>query len=207
MLALTSAGYCAYRWMKRRSDLQAAEVQAAHGSVVDDVEEAETTEVTDPSVQLLCTEHDPQISADALVTEINIQLRSTSPDPQKSAVILNPANTETPAPQCPLLESIITPWAVFESLYTPGELLGEGGFGTVCAGVRNADGKQVALKYVGKTPDDRFITIPGETQSLPVEVALMKMVSKPLHSIWMSTVVLRLVKEHVQEMLKAMEGV
>ncbi|KAG7334852.1 hypothetical protein KOW79_001448 [Hemibagrus wyckioides] len=88
MLALTSAGYCAYRWMKRRSDLQAAEVQAAHGSVVDDVEEAETTEVTDPSVQLLCAEHDPQISADALVTEINIQLRSSSPDPQKSAVIL-----------------------------------------------------------------------------------------------------------------------
>ncbi|KAG7335410.1 hypothetical protein KOW79_002006 [Hemibagrus wyckioides] len=40
----TSAGYCAYRWLKRSSDLQAAELQAAHGSVVDDVEEAETTE-------------------------------------------------------------------------------------------------------------------------------------------------------------------
>ncbi|XP_058242912.1 serine/threonine-protein kinase pim-1-like [Hemibagrus wyckioides] len=180
MLALTSAGYCAYRWLKRTNDLQAAEHQAAHGSVVDDVEEVDTTEVTDPSAQLLCDEQDPQTSADALVTEVNIQLRSTSLDPQKSAVILNPANTETPAPQCPLLESIITPWVVFESLYTPGELLGEGGFGTVCAGVRNADGKQVALKYVGKTPCDRFITIPGETQSLPVEVALMKMVSKPL---------------------------
>ncbi|KAG7335277.1 hypothetical protein KOW79_001873 [Hemibagrus wyckioides] len=30
MLALTSAGYCAYRWLKRSSDLQAAELQAAH---------------------------------------------------------------------------------------------------------------------------------------------------------------------------------
>ncbi|KAG7335411.1 hypothetical protein KOW79_002007 [Hemibagrus wyckioides] len=73
MLALTSAGYCAYRWLKRSSDLQAAELQAAHGSVVDDVEEAETTEVT----------------------EINIQLRSTSLDPQKSAVILNREDSST----------------------------------------------------------------------------------------------------------------
>ncbi|KAG7335283.1 hypothetical protein KOW79_001879 [Hemibagrus wyckioides] len=95
MLALTSAGYCAYRWLKRSSDLQAAELQAAHGSVVDDVEEAETTEVTDPSVQLLCSEHDPQMSADAMVTEINIQLRSTSLDPQKSAVILHSDSLKT----------------------------------------------------------------------------------------------------------------
>ncbi|KAG7335285.1 hypothetical protein KOW79_001881 [Hemibagrus wyckioides] len=73
MLALTSAGYCAYRWLKRSSDLQAAELQAAHGSVVDDVEEAETTEVT----------------------EINIQLRSTSLDPQKSAVILHSDSLKT----------------------------------------------------------------------------------------------------------------
>ncbi|KAG7328980.1 hypothetical protein KOW79_007154 [Hemibagrus wyckioides] len=64
--------------------------------------------------------------------------------------------------QRPRQEGHITPWEVFESLYTPGELLGEGGFGSVCAGVRNADGKQ-----------------PGETNSLPLEVALMQMVSKP----------------------------
>ncbi|KAK3505772.1 hypothetical protein QTP70_019990 [Hemibagrus guttatus] len=88
MLALTSVGYCAYRRLKRSSDPQAAELQAAHGSVVDDVEEAEVTEVTDSSFQLLCAEHDPQTSAVALVTEINIQLLSTSLDPQKSADIL-----------------------------------------------------------------------------------------------------------------------
>ncbi|XP_060741724.1 serine/threonine-protein kinase pim-1-like [Tachysurus vachellii] len=68
--------------------------------------------------------------------------------------------------QHPLLESQITPWEVFESLYTPGDMLGEGGYGTVCAGYRNADGKQVAIKYVRKSPDDDFITIFGETRSL-----------------------------------------
>ncbi|XP_047666559.1 fibroblast growth factor receptor-like isoform X1 [Tachysurus fulvidraco] len=68
--------------------------------------------------------------------------------------------------QLPLLESQITPWEVFESLYTPGDMLGEGGYGTVCAGYRNADGKQVAIKYVRKSPDNDFITIFGETRSL-----------------------------------------
>ncbi|XP_062846736.1 serine/threonine-protein kinase pim-2-like [Trichomycterus rosablanca] len=69
----------------------------------------------------------------------------------------------------------------FDCCYTVGELLGEGGCGAVYAGVCNADGKQVAVKYVLKDPRDRFITIPGETYPLPVEVALMKMVSKPPH--------------------------
>ncbi|KAB5545982.1 hypothetical protein PHYPO_G00066900 [Pangasianodon hypophthalmus] len=60
-----------------------------------------------------------------------------------------------------------------DSRYTVGELLGKGSFGTVYAGVRKADGKQVAIKYVTKAPEDSF---PG---AKPLEVALMEMVSKP----------------------------
>ncbi|XP_047666105.1 serine/threonine-protein kinase pim-1-like isoform X2 [Tachysurus fulvidraco] len=81
--------------------------------------------------------------------------------------------------QHPHEECHVTPWEVFESQYTTGELLGKGGYGSVRAGVRKADGKQVAIKHVGKTTNDVFITFPGETQSLPLEVALMEMVSKP----------------------------
>ncbi|XP_058273184.1 serine/threonine-protein kinase pim-1-like [Hemibagrus wyckioides] len=67
----------------------------------------------------------------------------------------------------------------FDSRYTMGEMLGRGGFGSVYAGVRKADGKKVAIKFVLKYFATDFLTIPGETDSLPMEVALMKMVSTP----------------------------
>ncbi|XP_076839278.1 uncharacterized protein LOC143484444 [Brachyhypopomus gauderio] len=67
----------------------------------------------------------------------------------------------------------------FTSRYTVGDLLGSGGYGAVYAGVRKADGKQIAIKYVPKHHEERFITVPGKTRSLPLEVALMKMVCRP----------------------------
>ncbi|XP_062864444.1 serine/threonine-protein kinase pim-1-like [Trichomycterus rosablanca] len=69
----------------------------------------------------------------------------------------------------------------FESRYTVGELLGKGGCGSVYEGVRKVDGNQVsvAMKYVVKDEHLRFTRIPGETELLPVEVALMRMVSRP----------------------------
>ncbi|XP_060716648.1 uncharacterized protein LOC132839600 [Tachysurus vachellii] len=78
LIALTTAGYCAYRRLKRISDLRAPEREAAQGSVLGvDVEEV-----------LVCTEEVPQTSAVVLVTETNPQLLDTSLDPEKSAVIL-----------------------------------------------------------------------------------------------------------------------
>ncbi|KAF5898707.1 aurora kinase-like isoform X1, partial [Clarias magur] len=66
----------------------------------------------------------------------------------------------------------------FESRYTMGKRLGKGGFGSVYVGVRKADGKEVAIKHAKKHHCDKYISIPGETQRLPLEVALMKMVSR-----------------------------
>ncbi|XP_053489795.1 uncharacterized protein LOC128613188 isoform X3 [Ictalurus furcatus] len=39
--------------------------------------------------------------------------------------------------------------------------------------------KKVAIKCMERDPYDEFITIPGDTRRLPLEVALMEMVSKP----------------------------
>lgn len=72
-----------------------------------------------------------------------------------------------------------TPEQDFSLRYFVGELLGKGGFGCVYAGRRREDGKKVAIKYVEKSDDERYITIPGQTQSLPCEVALMQMASVP----------------------------
>ncbi|MCJ8739070.1 hypothetical protein PDJAM_G00043020 [Pangasius djambal] len=69
---------------------------------------------------------------------------------------------EIPALQSPDLELHTDPEVVFALRYTMGELLGKGGFGSVYAGIRKEDGKE-----------------PGETCELPVEVALMKIVSEP----------------------------
>ncbi|XP_060760016.1 uncharacterized protein LOC132870393 isoform X2 [Neoarius graeffei] len=88
---------------------------------------------------------------------------------------------QTPALQLSLPEMIVTPQEVLESRYIQGELLGQGGFGYVFAGVRKEDGKQVAIKYVSKASDDKYINIPGEKDPLPLEVGLMLMTSTQSH--------------------------
>ncbi|XP_076828204.1 uncharacterized protein LOC143474581 [Brachyhypopomus gauderio] len=47
----------------------------------------------------------------------------------------------------------------FASRYTLGDLLGTGGCGAVYAGVRDADGKQIAIKFVPKSDKEEFITV------------------------------------------------
>ncbi|KAM9450094.1 uncharacterized protein Hap1MRO34_022574 isoform 2-T4 [Clarias gariepinus] len=103
------------------------------------------------------------------------------------------------------LERHTDPEAVFNARYLLGERLGEGGYGSVYSGIRTEDRKQVAIKAVDKTDSVKTITFlvagggglphcqdtavgatgfrticrPGEMQALPLEVVLMKMVSKP----------------------------
>uniref|UniRef100_A0A4W5MK73 non-specific serine/threonine protein kinase n=1 Tax=Hucho hucho TaxID=62062 RepID=A0A4W5MK73_9TELE len=63
----------------------------------------------------------------------------------------------------------------FESLFTLGSMLGKGGCGAVYAAMRKSDGQQVKLLTVGY----RIQILPGERSALPLEVALMQIVSRP----------------------------
>ncbi|XP_029518538.2 serine/threonine-protein kinase pim-3-like [Oncorhynchus nerka] len=69
--------------------------------------------------------------------------------------------------------------ASFTSLYNVGKLLGQGGCGSVYEGTRKEDGREVAIKYIPKGVSEYYLTIPGTTHRLPLEVALMQIVSRP----------------------------
>ncbi|XP_036436119.1 serine/threonine-protein kinase pim-1-like [Colossoma macropomum] len=67
----------------------------------------------------------------------------------------------------------------FATRYVLGEKLGEGGFGSVFKGHRISDGLQVAIKIVQKLDDDRYVQSPDELKVVPVEVALLQIMSRP----------------------------
>ncbi|XP_073809926.1 uncharacterized protein [Danio rerio] len=60
----------------------------------------------------------------------------------------------------------------FSQVYKVRDELGEGGFGVVFKGIDKFTRQQVAIKFVKKTMLDRYITVPGVSKPLPIEVAL-----------------------------------
>ncbi|KAI4885169.1 hypothetical protein NFI96_028415, partial [Prochilodus magdalenae] len=67
----------------------------------------------------------------------------------------------------------------FTSCYSVGEKLGEGSFGSVFKGRRISDGLQVAIKIVQKLHGDRYFKGAGDLKDVPVEVALLQIMSQP----------------------------
>ncbi|KAF7695693.1 serine/threonine-protein kinase pim-2 [Silurus meridionalis] len=61
----------------------------------------------------------------------------------------------------------------FEKQYKLGPLLGSGGFGSVFSGQRISDGLQVAIKQVCHDRVQQWASLPGESNPIPMEVALL----------------------------------
>ncbi|XP_048048905.1 serine/threonine-protein kinase MARK1-like isoform X1 [Megalobrama amblycephala] len=66
----------------------------------------------------------------------------------------------------------------FESLYNAGEMIGSGGFGRVFEGTRKFGAKKVAIKWIRKTDNNRYLDIPGHPKPLVTEVALLLMMRR-----------------------------
>merc|ERR1711953_125515 len=62
----------------------------------------------------------------------------------------------------------------YERAYRVGEVLGKGGFGTVYAGIRNRDGKHVAIKHVARTKVTDWDMLNG--RRVPLELKLLSQV-------------------------------
>ncbi|XP_068074511.2 serine/threonine-protein kinase pim-2-like [Danio rerio] len=62
--------------------------------------------------------------------------------------------------------------------YNMGELLGEGGFGAVYAGVRAHDGLPVAIKFARKMEGMEYLYVPGLPELVPLEIGLTLMANK-----------------------------
>lgn len=71
-------------------------------------------------------------------------------------------------------EKTHSPKVPFERAYRVGEVLGKGGFGTVYAGTRLRDGKQVAIKHVAKAKVTDWDEIDGK--KMPLELKLLQSV-------------------------------
>jgi len=87
---------------------------------------------------------------------------------------LERCNTESVYKCCAGLEDMQRQREPFERAYRVGEVLGKGGFGTVYAGVRNRDGKNVAIKHVARAKVTDWDVLNG--RRVPLELKLLSQV-------------------------------
>ncbi|XP_043118431.1 serine/threonine-protein kinase pim-2-like [Puntigrus tetrazona] len=179
-----------FRCFSRRKSTRARNEQVERAEVDQDAKAGPSTDGQASVQDVVCIVEDddhqkpPTSSPEVCFSAEDQQMKDNEPQDQDSPVSPSAGASGSHLLRrldCTLCEIIKTKTVLIEHIcwkYAVGKKMGKGGFGSVFEGTRCKDGLQVAMKFVEKTENVRYVSLPDHPRPVPLEVALTAMANQ-----------------------------